>query len=185
MSLRRLILLNVVDQNFEAAVYAAMVEIEPETTDFERFSAAFVLPGVDAGIERENQLIVAPEQIVFIDRVAAPFDFRRERFGLDRDVFADRRNDVFDFDLNVLDRLLSGKNARLRFDVFAGDFDRQRLVRNLREESAFRVRHDVDYAVRCLNLDADVRHELKHLREDRSRKRARVLRQSTRNKQQY
>jgi hypothetical protein len=50
VSLCSLILLNIINQNFYAAVYAAVIGVETETADFQRFSAAFVLSGVDSGV---------------------------------------------------------------------------------------------------------------------------------------
>jgi hypothetical protein len=49
--LRALVLLHVVHQHLEAAVDAAVIQIEAEAPDLERFAAAFVLPGVDPGVE--------------------------------------------------------------------------------------------------------------------------------------
>src|SRR5437879_1956024 len=61
MALRSLILLNVVHQDLETAVHASVIQIEAEPADLERFAAAFLLPGVDAGIEHMKELIVARE----------------------------------------------------------------------------------------------------------------------------
>jgi hypothetical protein len=57
--LRALVLLYVVYQNFQTAVDAAVIEVETEAADLERFAAALVLPRVDARVERMEDLIVA------------------------------------------------------------------------------------------------------------------------------
>ena len=59
VALRALILLHVVDQHFQAAIDSAVVEIEAEAADLERFSAAFVLSRIDAGVQLLQNLIVA------------------------------------------------------------------------------------------------------------------------------
>ena len=59
VGLRRLILRNVIDQNFEASVEAAVIEVEAESAKLKRLATTLVLPGVDAAIERFDQLIVA------------------------------------------------------------------------------------------------------------------------------
>src|SRR5215472_4937463 len=62
MSLRPLVLLDIVDQHFEPAVDPAMIEVESEAPNLERFPAAFVLTGVDAGIELLQGLVTASKQ---------------------------------------------------------------------------------------------------------------------------
>src|SRR5215831_11488302 len=62
MPLRSLILLNVVQQYLKAAMHAPMIQIEPETPYLKRFTAAFVLARVDAGIELLEDLIVPAEK---------------------------------------------------------------------------------------------------------------------------
>ena len=57
--LRALILLHIVHEDFQSAVDAAVVEVESEAADFERFAAALVLPRVDARVERVKDLVVA------------------------------------------------------------------------------------------------------------------------------
>jgi hypothetical protein len=39
-----------------------MVEVEAESADFDRFAAAFVLAGIDTGIQKVQDLIVAGEK---------------------------------------------------------------------------------------------------------------------------
>ena len=46
VTLGALVLLDVVEHDFETAVDAAMIEIETKATEFERFAAAFVLAGM-------------------------------------------------------------------------------------------------------------------------------------------
>ena len=62
MPLRSLVLLHVVHQDFQAAVLSAVIEVETEAAKLERFAAAFVLAGVDAGVELLEHLVVAREQ---------------------------------------------------------------------------------------------------------------------------
>jgi len=50
VTLRSLVLLNVVHQYFQAAIHAAMIRVESEAPDLERLPTAFVLAGVDAGV---------------------------------------------------------------------------------------------------------------------------------------
>ncbi len=59
VALGGLVLLYVVDQDFEATAYAAVIEIEAEAADFDRLAAAFVLTGVDASVELMEDLVVA------------------------------------------------------------------------------------------------------------------------------
>ena len=76
MALCSLILLDVIDQNFEAAVDAAVVEVETEAADFERFSAPFMLAGIDAGVQLLEDLIVTGEQSVVKNARVAEIDAR-------------------------------------------------------------------------------------------------------------
>jgi hypothetical protein len=57
-----LVLLNVIHQDLQAAVYAAVIEIEAEPADLQRLAAAFVLPGVDARVELLHHLVVPREE---------------------------------------------------------------------------------------------------------------------------
>ena len=91
VALRALILLHVVHQHFESAVDAAVIEIEAEAADLERFAAAFVLAGVDAGVELLQHLVVAREQRAIEDFGVAQVDGGLERLGGDHDALAFRR----------------------------------------------------------------------------------------------
>ena len=62
VALCALVLLHVVHQHLEAAVDAAVVEVETEAANLERLAAALVLAGVDPGIELLQHLVVAREQ---------------------------------------------------------------------------------------------------------------------------
>jgi len=59
--LRTLVLLNVVDQHFKAAVHPAVVQIETESPHFERFPPALVLAEVDSGVQLLEKLVVTGE----------------------------------------------------------------------------------------------------------------------------
>ena len=113
MSLRSLILLNIINQNFHAAADSAVIGVKTETANFQRFSAAFVLSGVDSGIQSLNQLIVAPEKRVVVNRFVAAFDVGRERVVLDRDAFIDGRNNVSNFDLQIFEFFRSTEKMRV------------------------------------------------------------------------
>ena len=76
MPLRALVLLDVVHQHFQPAVYAAVIEIESEAPDLERLAAAFVLAGIDSGVELLEDLVVAGEQ-----RALEDFALRRSIAG--------------------------------------------------------------------------------------------------------
>ena len=83
MSLRALVLLDVVDQHLQPAVDAAMIEVESEAADLERLAAAFVLSGIDAGVELMEHLVVAGEQGLLEDFGVAAVDGRLDRLGGD------------------------------------------------------------------------------------------------------
>ncbi len=74
VALRALILLDVVHQHLQPAVDAAVIEIEAEAADLERLAAAFMLAGVDAGIQLLQHLIVAREQGAVEDLGVAQVD---------------------------------------------------------------------------------------------------------------
>ena len=78
VSLRALVLLDIVDQDLQAAVHAAVIEIETEPADLERFAAAFVLPRIDARVELLQQLVVAREQRAVEDFGVPEVDGRLE-----------------------------------------------------------------------------------------------------------
>ncbi|MFN7920009.1 MAG: hypothetical protein U0Q16_07930 [Bryobacteraceae bacterium] len=91
VALGRLVLLDVVDEDFEAAVDAAMVEVEAEAADFDGFSTAFVLSGVDAGVELMEDLVVAGEEGLLEDFGVAAVDAGFEGGGGDDDAGFDWR----------------------------------------------------------------------------------------------
>ena len=62
MPLRPLVLLHIVDQHLQTAVHSTVIEVETEAANLERFAAAFVLAGIDAGVELLEHLVVAREQ---------------------------------------------------------------------------------------------------------------------------
>src|ERR1039457_2334327 len=94
VALRSMILLHVVDENLEAAVDAAMIQVEAEPADFERFAAAFVLPHIDAGVQLLKHLVVAREQssiehlaVAQIDRGLYNSRFDHDALRLGRQLF--------------------------------------------------------------------------------------------------
>jgi hypothetical protein len=89
VSLRCLILSHAVNEDFEAAGDAAVVEVKAEAAYLQRLAAALVLPGVDAGVERLEELIVARKETVFVERVVAAVNARFERRILDDNTFMD------------------------------------------------------------------------------------------------
>ena len=95
VALRPLILLHVVHQHFQPAVNAAVIEVEAEAPDLERFAAAFVLPGIDAGIERSKTWSSRAEKRVLVDGVVAPVDGRVERCALNDYGLVDGRDQEF------------------------------------------------------------------------------------------
>ena len=79
MALRALILLHVVHQHLQSAVDAAVIQVETEAPDLEGLAAAFVLPGVDTGIEHVEDLVVAGEERAGEDFGVAAVDPRFHR----------------------------------------------------------------------------------------------------------
>jgi hypothetical protein len=62
VALSGLILLNIIDHDFQPAVDSAMIEIESETANLERLATALVLPGIYPGRQRVKDLVVAGEE---------------------------------------------------------------------------------------------------------------------------
>jgi hypothetical protein len=85
VALRALVLLHVIHQHFEAAVDAAVIQVEAEAPDLQRFAAAFMLAGVDRGIELLQHLVIAREQCAIDDFGVAQVDARLHGFGGDDD----------------------------------------------------------------------------------------------------
>ena len=83
VALRALVLLDIVHQDFQSAVDAAVVQVESEAANLERFAAAFVLTGVDAGVELLQHLIVARKQSPVEDLGVPHIDRGFERFRRD------------------------------------------------------------------------------------------------------
>ena len=75
MPLRTLILLHVIEQNFQAAVYAAVVEIEPIASNLDRLASALVLPGIDPTVEHVEHLVVPAEERLIEYLRISPIDF--------------------------------------------------------------------------------------------------------------
>ncbi len=134
-----------------------VIGVKTETPDFQRFPAAFVLSGVDSGVQSLNKLIVAPEKIIFIDRIVATFDFRRKSVVGDRHAFIDGRNDVSDFDLQIFEFFARRKNARLRRDVFARKFCDQIFIWNNNRKFSFRIADGREFSVRSFDSNLKVR----------------------------
>ena len=62
VALRALILLDVVHQDLEPAIDSAVIQVEAEAADLERLAAAFVLAGIDSGIELLQHLVIAGKE---------------------------------------------------------------------------------------------------------------------------
>lgn len=62
VALRSLVLLNIIDQHLQTAVYPAVIEIKAKSPNFQRLSAPFMLPGIYAGVQLLEDLIVSGEQ---------------------------------------------------------------------------------------------------------------------------
>ena len=62
VALGALILLDSIEEDLEASVDSAVIEIEAEAADFEGFASAFVLAGVDACVEEIKDLVIAGEE---------------------------------------------------------------------------------------------------------------------------
>jgi len=74
MPLSALVLLRIVDENFQATVYTTVVKIEAEAPDLQRFSTALVLTGIDACCKCVENLIVARKQCVAVNGVVPLID---------------------------------------------------------------------------------------------------------------
>jgi hypothetical protein len=61
MTLRRLILLDVIHQHLQAAAYAAVIEVIAEPPYLDGLATALMLARVDSGVEHMEYLIVASE----------------------------------------------------------------------------------------------------------------------------
>jgi hypothetical protein len=92
VALRGLVLLDVVHQDLQAAVDAAVVQVEPEPPDLNRLAAAFVLPGVDARPDQVKDLVVAREQRPPEHLFVAPVQLRLHRRGSDDDALVENRD---------------------------------------------------------------------------------------------
>jgi hypothetical protein len=62
VTLRALVLLHIVHQHLEPAADAAVIEVEAEPANLQRFPSALVLPGVDPGVQDVEDLVVAGEE---------------------------------------------------------------------------------------------------------------------------
>src|SRR5579871_6670134 len=76
MGLRRLILLHIVHQHLESAIHAAVIEVEAEAADLEGFAAAFMLAGIDSGVELLKELVIARKQGAVEDLGVAKVELR-------------------------------------------------------------------------------------------------------------
>ena len=71
VALSGLILLNVIDHDFQTAADSAMIEIESETANLERLATALVLPGIYPRRQRVKDLVVAGEECALVNSVIA------------------------------------------------------------------------------------------------------------------
>ena len=94
MALRGLVLCDVVDRHPQAAVDAAVVQVEAEPTDFQRLAAAFMLPGVDARVEQVKDLIIAGKKRFVEDFGVAHVDARAQGRCRNRDAFMQRLEQI-------------------------------------------------------------------------------------------
>src|SRR5262249_26369116 len=152
VALRSLILLHVIDQNFQPTVDASVVEVESEAPNLDRFAAAFVLPGVDARVERVEDLIVTGKERVLIDRIVAPIDTRVEGRSLDHHAVMDRRNAVLDLDPEVFSILGRVDGPFLGNDVPAFDPQSKRAGGRRDSKNAVRITDGLLFA--CRRADA-------------------------------
>src|SRR5208337_542515 len=93
-----LVLRNVIDEHLETAVQAAVVEVESKAANLKRLAAAFVLAGVDAAVERFEELVVAQKQRVLVDGVIPAVNRGVRGRGGDHDALPELGNDFANFD---------------------------------------------------------------------------------------
>ena len=74
MPLCTLVLLHVINQNFQPATYPTMIEVETKPPNLKGLATSFMLAGVDAGVQTLKQLIVAQKERVLVHRVVASID---------------------------------------------------------------------------------------------------------------
>ncbi len=90
VALRALIQLHIVNQHFQAAVHAAVIEIEAEPANLQRLAATFVLPRVDAGVELLEHLVIARKQRAIEDLGVTRVHGRFDRFCINDHALAVR-----------------------------------------------------------------------------------------------
>jgi hypothetical protein len=116
-----------------------VIEVEAESPDLKRFSAAFVLARVYARVERVKNLIVARKQSVRINGFIASVDYWVERRGDYHHALVNRGDDVLDFDFEIF-RALARCDCALACDyVFAFDPQKRRFIWHGNRKSPFRV----------------------------------------------
>jgi|SRR5262245_2667319 len=101
MALCALVLLDIINQDFETTIHASMVKIETEAPNLQRFSSAFMLAGVDAGGERIENLIVTGEQRTLVDIFVALINRRIQRRCRNHEAFVHGCDPVVDVDLQI------------------------------------------------------------------------------------
>ncbi len=85
VALRALVLLYAVHHDLESTVDAAVIQIEAEAADLERLAAAFMLTGIDSGVELLQHLVIAGEQGTVEDLAVAQVDGGFHPVGSDHD----------------------------------------------------------------------------------------------------
>ena len=81
VTLSALILLHIVHQDFKPAADAAVIEVETEAANLQGFPPALVLPGVDAGVQDVEDLVVAGKEGAGEDFRVAAIDARFDGRG--------------------------------------------------------------------------------------------------------
>ena len=101
MALRTLVLLDIIDHYLEPTIDSSMIEVVPKTANFHALPSALVLPHIDSGIQRVEQLVIAVIESVLVHCVVAPVDFRVEHVGRDYQALVDGGNDELNDDVQI------------------------------------------------------------------------------------
>ena len=128
-----------VDRTGVAALSIPPGPLELTVTGDGYLPSTLMLPGIDSGIQHEEQLVIAAKEGVLVDCVVATVDFGIERLGRNHQAFMDRWYLEVDHNLEILRQVRRSYLSLLWGNVLPLDLELYELARYRQLKAPVRI----------------------------------------------
>jgi hypothetical protein len=102
MPLSGLVLLDVIDQDFQTSVHATVVQVESKASNLQRLAPALVLASTDSRSQSVEDLIVPAEESLGVHGIVSAINCWIESARCDHHAFVCRRDAIVNESLDLL-----------------------------------------------------------------------------------